>query len=778
MLLIDPDDGVNVRNKLQTIAAKHKNPMDEVLFQSIPKAKDAQWTKDLYKAPKVTFGTIYKFLVDRKVFLKKANYVEKIVERRESCSIKEVGNPIKTSPKDDYESIGYTRTLDKAYRFFQDGHVQNIRFHPMPDQLDYVCIGATVLPSMKKDKIYNVYIVLSQRTAHVEKAFCVCPAGLSGCCNHVTATLYCIEDYFHLKLNEDAEKGCTEKLQTWNQPRKKKVDARPIKLVTLMKKVYGVEKRPKVYVVNQWDCRPTSRRAVPFDRRFNLRKRLLDIDQAKKEAAVHAVYSATNDVEKKKAIEAQTMITRYGTSCFLQLLDDEPAPFEDRIQKAREERISRAKAMKLKLQQELCNLIDVINRDHSYTGSICPIAATHYEVDHLKASPSPYLVRSLYEEHICISPSRAIEIEACTRNQSLSNLWHNERKLRISASIMKTVCHRKSDTNVKTFITNKLSLKSINSTAIYYGRKNEDTAIECYIGQQKKRGIDVTVRKCGLFVNPAIPWLAATPDSVVEIGEDMGCLEVKCPFTCAKKSMAVVAAEQSSFCLQDNNGILQLKRSHQYFYQVQTQLFVTHLPWCDFVLWAPHENIHLERIFYDQKFVETAVSKARAFYFDVFLPSVIPYLIISESYEDCTTATSRIKENVSVKAESHATAPIKEKLSMKAESHYDVCDDVEILCVSTVNKPTPPTNVLQQLNCAPHIVYGDGNCLYYAIAHQAGYIEPSSHGESSVGQQLRMLALICMQKYPDVRTEEGMSQQQWEQKKLQVLQPTEWGVVI
>ena len=67
--------------------------------------------------------------------------------------------------------------------------------------------------------------------------------------------------------------------------------------------------------------------------------------------------------------------------------------------------------------------------------------------------------------------------------------------------------------------------------------------------------------------------------------------------------------------------------------------------------------------------------------------------------------------------------------------------------------------------------------MYYAVAYQAGYLEHSSHGDNFVGKQLRMLALIIMQKYPDVRTEDGIniSQHQWEQRKLCILQPSEWG---
>ena len=118
---------------------------------------------------------------------------------------------------------------------------------------------------------------------------------------------------------------------------------------------------------------------------------------------------------------------------------------------------------------------------------------------------------------------------------------------------------------MKTFITNRLSPKTINSATINSGRKNEHTAIECYIQYQKKRGMDVTVHNCGFFINVAIPWLAATPDSVVEIGEEKGCLEVKCPFVCAKKSITAASVEKS-FCLHNSNGKLQLKTCHQYYY--------------------------------------------------------------------------------------------------------------------------------------------------------------------------------------------------------------------
>ena len=77
---------------------------------------------------------------------------------------------------------------------------------------------------MRKDRVYAVTIVIWESTCSVATACCTCTAGLSSCCNHVTGTLYCLEEYIHQGL-QDERKGCTECLQKWNQPRKQDADA-------------------------------------------------------------------------------------------------------------------------------------------------------------------------------------------------------------------------------------------------------------------------------------------------------------------------------------------------------------------------------------------------------------------------------------------------------------------------------------------------------------------------------------------------------------------------
>ena len=204
---------------------------------------------------------------------------------------------------------------------------------------------------MRKDQTYNVTIVIRETTAHVAIAYCTCPAGLAGSCNHITVTLYnCLEDYVGSGLREEEELGCTSRLQTWNQtwnqPRKCNVEPCPTDDVTLRKEVYGKKKRDKLHHDNKWVCRLSSRRIIDPDKARTLRESLCIIKQNKIAAAYFAISTARTEREREQALAKVSMMTSYGTSCFLQILDDDPAPLDDRKDEMRKERIAREEIKK------------------------------------------------------------------------------------------------------------------------------------------------------------------------------------------------------------------------------------------------------------------------------------------------------------------------------------------------------------------------------------------------------------------------------------------------
>jgi len=429
-------------------------------------------TKQLQNLPTVTFSTIYDFLVDRKVLIKKVSCLENAVESRshlESAVESQRPSDEEGSCDDEnlwYESVEYTRTLDKAYRFFQDGHVQAIKYHPWPSQLDVICVTSTVLPSMRKDRVYGVTVAIKESTCHVLTAYCTCPAGLSGCCNHVTSTLYSLEDFVRRGLREEERMGCTEKLQKWNQPRKRNVNAQPTDDVILSKAEYGKEKRSKVLHVNKWDCRPDTRRIVDPNKARTLRENLLQIEKNKLDSADFANCTAATEKARKQALENKSMISSYGTSCFLQILDEEPAPEISRKEELRKERLAKAEKQKQLFMQQMAVKQSNVQHDHDYWPISCGTPSS---------KPTEVLAQrraeELYKQSVCVSPSDISEIEEITRGQHQSQRWHHERRLRITASVMKEICHQRPSTSCTAFIKKKLSSSCVNIPAITYGRK-------------------------------------------------------------------------------------------------------------------------------------------------------------------------------------------------------------------------------------------------------------------------------------------------------------------
>ena len=366
----------------------------------------------------------------------------------------------------------------------------------MPRLRDFICITAKVLPSMRKDRVYAVTIVIQESNCSVSTAYCTCTAGLSGCCNHVTGTLYCLEDYIHQGLQDDERKGCTERLQKWNQPRKQDADARPTDEITLTKKVYRVDKRVKLHSINAWDCRPISKQIIDPNKVRRLMEHLHTIQQQKVDAANNAISTATTVSKIKKAFQVKAMLSRYGTSGYLQLLDNEPAPLESREEKLRKERLSRAAEKKKQFLEQLKIKQLHVMLDNSYTSEM----VSTKEIFSIPCSVNQLLLKELYTNYVCVDHAAIVDLELQTRAQSGSPLWYHERGLRITSSIMKEVCHRKDSTSC--FVLKKLAQKPIDVIATRYGKQHEKSAIASYVHYHRAHVVMINVQPCGLYVDP------------------------------------------------------------------------------------------------------------------------------------------------------------------------------------------------------------------------------------------------------------------------------------
>jgi len=138
------------------------------LLKSLPKPDDPLWMKSLIDIPQISFGAIFKFSVERKVPRKKINYLEDLVGFRAHMSWQEDSS--KESTRELCMQTEYTRMLDKAYRFFHEGYVQDLKCHLRSHMEDMVCVVARVLASMKK-VFYHVTILACKSSCSINMAY-------------------------------------------------------------------------------------------------------------------------------------------------------------------------------------------------------------------------------------------------------------------------------------------------------------------------------------------------------------------------------------------------------------------------------------------------------------------------------------------------------------------------------------------------------------------------------------------------------------------------------
>ena len=101
-------------------------------------------------------------------------------------------------------------------------------------------------------------------------------------------------------------------------------------------------------------------------------------------------------------------------------------------------------------------------------------------------------------------------------------------------------------------------------------------------------------------------------------------VEVKCPYRLRDSTTAEFLADSNSCMSVDDEGVASLKRNHQYYYQVQAQMFVCGVQYCDFVV---HTNSFtlIERVPYDVAFISECLPKVRLFMNKAVLPQLMAH---------------------------------------------------------------------------------------------------------------------------------------------------------
>ena len=277
-----------------------------------------------------------------------------------------------------------------------------------------------------------------------------------------------------------------------------------------------------------------------------------------------------------------------------------------------------------------------------YTESLsfwCHVIFCHATVS--STAPRKYFIPTLadcckYLDSMKLPLDVVQKIEAATCGQSASELWYALRNGRLTSFRSGEILHRRSVTNpgrlVKDIMGYGGPIKSL-SPAMRWGNDNEDNACQRYINDRALVGEAITVTSSGLHLMPDKSYFGASPDGLVLCTNVdtlcNGCLEIKCPYsidgsvTVELSPQSIVKKFGSKFFMKTRqDGSLYLPHDHKYYAQVQGQMAILGIEWCDFVVYSNGEIV-IDRILADLNYWDHLSEKLEQFYIQHVIPEVL-----------------------------------------------------------------------------------------------------------------------------------------------------------
>lgn len=124
-----------------------------------------------------------------------------------------------------------------------------------------------------------------------------------------------------------------------------------------------------------------------------------------------------------------------------------------------------------------------------------------------------------------------------------------------------------------------------------WGREHEGKAREACKAMSQDVRVNFVCNDSGLKISTELLFLAASPDGIITCTCcKKGVLEIKCPFN-GREDCARVLATQESSCITIVDRTVKLKQHHPCYYQIQMQMFVCDVNYCEFALWTLNDFI-------------------------------------------------------------------------------------------------------------------------------------------------------------------------------------------
>ena len=449
----------------------------------------------------------------------------------------------------------------KAYRYFSSGWVKQVLYHNVSDDSD-VCIMATkVTPSMRlRSPPHEVWAVIKKNSVIANGGEII-----SAYCTCTAGLQGCCNHIVGMLFRIEAavSRGLTKLSKTslpceWNV-RENFDPSKPIQVSTV-----------------KW------KKSHYFE----------STDDSFHDSLLERSLNYSCMTEEQDAFVQENMLSNLGNelkdlvpnSCFIQMFDGKPPPKEPDIE--------------------------------------CPKSLFEIATD-LAVSGEDDINVLLSE--IKLDDKQISDISEKTKAQSNSKEWSLQRRGRITASLFHRVASKvhnlERNPNVDAVVKEIAGVQQTPQTeAMKHGKDTEPKAKLAYIRFMKRRHRTFVASDTGLIISHDYPFIGASPDLLVSCKcHGKGLCEIKCPY---KKKNERPNHENYSDHLELVDGVTRLRKKSSHYTQVQGQMGVTGLKYCDVFVYK-HKGHFVERVEFDSAFWCDLLQKLKFFWINHVGPSLL-----------------------------------------------------------------------------------------------------------------------------------------------------------
>ena len=391
---------------------------------------------------------------------------------------------------------------------------------------------------------------------------------LSGMCKHVAALLYKVADCVELGMN----RACTSRLQTWHQPSK------TLKKSAFMEDIKTPKAKPDMSV-------KVKKRRDLYDPR----------------TAEHQRIKSLGDYN----LDTLSTVTNGSAAVLLY-------------------------ASNFRHEQPLTQPPDV----SFFCQTVEVTSSSPFKCSTVESAFSLRTDLESFMEELTVTEPSQEWLAAMTVEQSESPLWHEQRKGRMTASFMGKIASHVNDHDEIVGSVYSLTASMLGyykklddlhlPSSLKWGRLNEGKAVRMYHERESRNHSSLSTKRTGLWVSTDFPLIAASPDSLVDCECcGSGVVEVTDPWSHRKLTVSEFAKQPGSF-LVHKDGEFALRKDHDYYYQVQTQMHCTDRSYCDFVTLTASQSDQLciLRVARDDEFLSNLIHKAHIYFTQVVFPEM------------------------------------------------------------------------------------------------------------------------------------------------------------